>query len=499
MLRRRQRSNRRQDRTPSDVADMPAGIPDFTGDGEQAAGQNPAPQNQSPAFNAANNANRPRGVRSHLTRRRNPRPPNDAANAGAATPGAFVSGDDGEMLPGFMQKTERIQGVNPVKAKGGGFRSRTFESADEAPKLHKVLADAGVGSRRDMEELIIAGRVSVNGEPAHTGQRVAATDQVRINGKLLQRKVVQRPPRVMLYHKPTGEIVSQDDPEGRPTVFQSIPMLKGARWVAIGRLDFNTEGLLIFTNSGDLANRMMHPRYGMEREYAVRLLGELTPEQQKQLLEGVPLEDGPASFTALEEAGGEGVNRWYRVVINEGRNREVRRMFEAIGLTVSRLIRTRFGNVCLPSMLKRGRSIELESEEVALLLEKAGMPIKKSEDGKTGRRGRGTSGPGGAGNGNRERGEVNGNSIHHEPRRATFPSSATYQPHSGALTSSLYGDQNGNKFGRGNKPGGKFGQNKPGQNKRGPRTPTGAQQRPDDFGNRAPAAPRRRTKRTFGE
>ncbi|TAK91080.1 MAG: rRNA pseudouridine synthase [Burkholderiaceae bacterium] len=379
-----------------------------------------------------------------------------------------------------MQKADgpRVQGVNPVKAKGGGFRARTFDSAEEAPKLHKVLADAGVGSRRDMEEMIIAGRISVNGEPAHIGQRVAATDQVRVNGKLLQRKVVQRPPRVMLYHKPTGEIVSQSDPEGRPTVFESIPMLKGARWVAIGRLDFNTEGLLIFTNSGDLANRMMHPRYGMEREYAVRLLGELTPEQQKQLLEGIPLEDGPASFTSLEEAGGEGVNRWYRVVINEGRNREVRRMFEAVGLTVSRLIRTRFGNVCLPSMLKRGRWIELEQDEVAALLEKCGVPQKKASDEKTGRRGRG------AGPANGNRGEVNGNSIHHQPR------GNYHQPHSAVLTSALYGEPNGNKFGRSSKPGV--------AKKRGPRVPgAGSQLRPDDFGNRAPA-PRRR-KRPFGE
>jgi 23S rRNA pseudouridine2605 synthase len=230
---------------------------------------------------------------------------------------------------------------------------------DDTPKLHKVLADAGLGSRRDMEELIIAGRVSVNGEPAHIGQRIGPEDQVRINGKLLQRRAAPRAPRVLLYHKPVGEIVSHDDPEGRPSVFEKLPVLRGARWLAVGRLDFNTEGLLILTTSGDLANRLAHPRYGFEREYAVRVLGEISEDQRRQLLEGVQLEDGPAAFAKLEFGGGDGANHWYHVVLSEGRNREVRRMFEAIGLGVSRLIRVRYGPVNLPRSVARGRWEEL--------------------------------------------------------------------------------------------------------------------------------------------
>jgi len=232
---------------------------------------------------------------------------------------------------------------------------------DDVPKLHKVLADIGLGSRREMEELIIAGRVSVNGEPAHIGQRIGPTDQVRVNGRPIQRRITTRPPRVLLYHKPSGEIVSHDDPDGRPTVFQRLPLLRAAKWLAVGRLDYNTEGLLIFTTSGELSNRLSHPRYGFEREYAVRVLGEVDEAQRQKLVDGVELEDGPARFTRLEFAGGEGVNHWYRVVIGEGRNREVRRMFEAVGLTVSRLIRVRYADIYLPRTLSRGRWQEVDS------------------------------------------------------------------------------------------------------------------------------------------
>ncbi len=240
-------------------------------------------------------------------------------------------------------------------------RPVTIDLDADAPKLHKLLADAGLGSRREMEEMIVAGRVSVNGEPAHVGQRIGPTDQIRINGKPLARRVAARPARVLLYHKPSGEIVSQHDPQGRASVFGKLPMVQGAKWLAVGRLDFNTEGLLIFTTSGELANRLAHPRYGFEREYAVRVLGELDDEGRKRLLEGVNLADGPARFSAIEFAGGEGANRWYRVVIGEGRNREVRRMFEAVGLTVSRLIRIRYGGVHLPRTLTRGRWEELDA------------------------------------------------------------------------------------------------------------------------------------------
>lgn len=241
------------------------------------------------------------------------------------------------------------------------------------PKLHKVLADAGVGSRRDMEELIVAGRVSVNGEPAHIGQRVGPEDKVRINGKLVTRPKADKLPRIILYHKPAGEIVSHDDPGGRATVFARLPSIRVGKWLSVGRLDLNTEGLLILTTSGDLANRLTHPRYGAEREYAVRVLGELGPEQQASLTSGIQLEDGMAQFGSLEFLGGEGSNRWYRVTLTEGRNREVRRMFEAAGVTVSRLIRTRFGDVMLPSTLRRGRWEELDVDLVSALMLRLGL------------------------------------------------------------------------------------------------------------------------------
>lgn len=250
---------------------------------------------------------------------------------------------------------------------------RELSAEDDAPKLHKVLAEGGLGSRREMEELILQGRVSVNGLPAHIGQRILPTDQVRVNGKLIHRKISSKPPRVLLYHKPAGEIVSQSDPEGRPTVFDNLPRIKSGKWVAVGRLDFNTEGLLIFTTSGDIANRFMHPRYGVEREYAVRTLGELAEADRQSLLHGIPLDDGEANFLRIADGGGEGVNQWYHVALTEGRNREVRRMFEAVGLTVSRLIRTRYGQFLLPRGLKRGRWQELEASDVRTLMAAIGL------------------------------------------------------------------------------------------------------------------------------
>lgn len=243
-------------------------------------------------------------------------------------------------------------------------RIRAKQSADlPTEKLQKVLADAGLGSRREMERLIASGVVTVNGATAQLGDRVSAEDILRVEGRQVRREATGTP-RILMYHKVAGEIVSRDDPEGRPTVFHRLPRLQQGRWIAVGRLDFNTEGLLLFTTSGELANRLMHPRYEIEREYAVRVIGELEAEQMLALQQGVELEDGPAKFDLLQDEGGTGTNHWYRVRIREGRTREVRRMFEAVGVTVSRLIRVRYGAVSLPKSLPRGKRMELTPEEV---------------------------------------------------------------------------------------------------------------------------------------
>jgi len=270
----------------------------------------------------------------------------------------------------------KVEGLDASRPNGKG-RSKLNVKLDPelAPKLHKVLAEVGMGSRREMEELIMAGRVSVNSEPAHLGQRVLPTDQVRVNGKLVQRKNKSRPARVLIYHKPAGEIVSMDDPQGRTTVFSRMPKISNAKWLAVGRLDYNTEGLLLMTTSGELANRLMHPKYEVQREYAVRILGELSPEHTDTLLKGVQLDDGLAKFHFVEPAGGEGANRWYRVGLSEGRNREVRRMFEALGLTVSRLIRTRYGDILMPSTLKRGKWVEMEALEAMSYMQSLGLRV----------------------------------------------------------------------------------------------------------------------------
>jgi 23S rRNA pseudouridine2605 synthase len=243
----------------------------------------------------------------------------------------------------------------------------------ESPKLQKVLAQSGVGSRRDLEQMIVDGRVSVNGEVAHVGQRVSWGDQVAIDGKPVRVRIAPLPTRVLAYHKPVGEVVTVDDPEGRPTVFRRLPRLLHGKWQSVGRLDINTEGLLLFTTSGELANRLMHPRFGIEREYAVRVLGTLTDEQRARLLAGVPIEGQTAAFLSCDDGGGEGVNRWYRVKIAEGRNREVRRLFESVGLAVSRLIRIRYGTVVLPRGLKCGAAVDLSADDVKLLRVMTGL------------------------------------------------------------------------------------------------------------------------------
>ena len=237
----------------------------------------------------------------------------------------------------------------------------------ETPKLHKVLAQAGLGSRLEMEQLILEGRISVNAEPAHIGQRIQFGDTVKVNGKPIRVQIDPPPPRVIAYHKPAGEVVTHDDPQNRPTVFRRLPKLFHGKWQSVGRLDLNTEGLLLLTSSGELANKLMHPRFGLEREYAVRVLGALSNEEKKRLLDGVTLDDGVAQFGSVEAGGGEGANCWYRVTISEGRNREVRRMFEAVGHAVSRLIRIRYGAMVLPRGLKRGAFVELDENDIYAL------------------------------------------------------------------------------------------------------------------------------------
>ncbi len=253
------------------------------------------------------------------------------------------------------------------ESKEGAPLKRVLLPQPESPKLHKVLAQAGMGSRLEMEQLIMEGRITVNNEPAHIGQRVQFGDHVKVNGKPIRFRIEPPPARVIAYHKPAGEVVTHDDPQNRPTVFRKLPKLFQGKWQSVGRLDLNTEGLLLFTSSGELANNLMHPRFGLEREYAVRVLGGLSPEEKQRLLSGVQLGDGMAQFGAVEAGGGEGSNCWYRVTISEGRNREVRRMFEAVGHAVSRLIRIRYGAMVLPRGLKRGAWMELDADDIGLL------------------------------------------------------------------------------------------------------------------------------------
>lgn len=232
-------------------------------------------------------------------------------------------------------------------------------------KLQKVLARVGLGSRRYMEEVIAAGRVSVNGQVAQVGERIEPGDELRIDGRKVQFQIedeIRR--RVLIYYKPEGEICSRSDPENRPTVFEQLPQIAGDRWVMVGRLDINSTGLLLFTNDGELANRLMHPSNEIEREYAVRVMGEVTPQLKNNMLKGVTLDDGPAKFESFTEIGGEGINRWFQVVVKEGRNREVRRIFESQGLKVSRLLRTRYGTVILPRELRTGRWMELDKQDI---------------------------------------------------------------------------------------------------------------------------------------
>jgi 23S rRNA pseudouridine2605 synthase len=369
-----------------------AGQGEGQGHGEaQGEGQGDG-QGDSPRSRRRNRRDRKRGERGEPNADGSPRSPDAAAPAGAPAAGAAAAIEAGavfaQVLSGDFDLEEEAPTV-PVTAAAetadGGEVAEGAETADgadsednaetttprrvlapepDAPKLHKVLAQAGIGSRRDMEELILDGSITVNGEPAHIGQRISFGDQIKVKGKPVKLRIMPLPARIIAYHKPVGEIVTHDDPQNRPTVFRRLPRLQQGKWQSVGRLDINTEGLLLFTNSGELANQLMHPRFGVEREYAVRVLGVLEPEQKAQLLEGVMVEGQKCGFRSIEEGGGEGANHWYRVVITEGRNREVRKLFDVVGLTVSRLIRIRYGTVVLPHGLKRGVWVDLEEGDV---------------------------------------------------------------------------------------------------------------------------------------
>lgn len=289
------------------------------------------------------------------------RAPKGRAPAGAGADEGYRFDD---VVSGQLDADEERADVAPAK--------RVLPPQVEMPKLHKVLAQAGLGSRLEMEQLILEGRISVNNEPAHIGQRVQFGDQVKVNGRPIRYRIDPPPARVIAYHKPVGEVVTHDDPQNRPTVFRKLPRLQHGKWQSVGRLDLNTEGLLLFTSAGELANQLMHPRFGLEREYAVRVLGALSNEEKQRLLDGVQLDDGMAAFGSIEDGGGEGSNCWYRVTISEGRNREVRRLFEAVGHAVSRLIRIRYGSMMLPRGLKRGAWLELDERDIRALMQAAG-------------------------------------------------------------------------------------------------------------------------------
>jgi len=289
-----------------------------------------------------------------------------AAKTAPTPPTPYKAIDLADVVSGQFDDEDAVEAVAQDLGK------RVLAPETDSPKLHKVLAQAGMGSRLEMEKLITEGRIAVNNELAHVGQRVQYGDQIKVDGKPIRIRIDPPPARVIAYHKPAGEIVSHDDPQNRPSVFRKLPRLQNGKWQSVGRLDLNTEGLLLFTSSGELANQLMHPRFGLEREYAVRVLGALSKDEKQKLLDGVMLDDGPAQFGSIEDGGGEGSNCWYRVTISEGRNREVRRMMEAVGHAVSRLIRIRYGAMVLPHGLRRGAWLELDESDICSLMRAAG-------------------------------------------------------------------------------------------------------------------------------
>ena len=330
-----------------------------------AAGARRRPANGSNPSNRSNPNATSRGNSSPDRRRTTPRAPATAPRQAEYDFADIVSGQlDADW--GQDEGATQLHDAAPAAPK------RVLQPEAQSPKLHKVLAQAGLGSRLEMERFIAEGRLTVNNAAAHVGQRVQVGDMIKLDGKPVRVRIEQQTVRVLAYHKPAGEVVTHDDPQNRPTVFRRLPYLAQGKWQSVGRLDLNTEGLLLLTNSGDLANRLMHPSFGLEREYAVRVLGALTPEEKQQLLDGVMLDDGMAAFGSIDDGGGEGANVWYRVTISEGRNREVRRIFEALGRAVSRLIRIRYGAMQLPRGLRRGTHLELDHKDIAALVAASG-------------------------------------------------------------------------------------------------------------------------------
>jgi 23S rRNA pseudouridine2605 synthase len=301
------------------------------------------------------------------------------------------------LLTGDFDREQDVEAPQEAEA-----YKRVLRPEPDAPKLQKVLAQSGVGSRRDIEKMIEDGRIEVNDQVAHIGQRVSFGDRIKLDGKPIRARITPPPARILAYHKPVGEVVTHDDPEGRPTVFRSLPRLQHGKWMSVGRLDLNTEGLLLFTTSGELANQLMHPRFGVEREYAVRVLGTLDDAARERLLSGVDIDGQQAAFKSISNGLGEGVNQWYRVVIMEGRNREVRKLFDAVGLTVSRLIRVRYGAIVLPRGLRRGVWVELGESDVRAIKSLVGLDRQDRQDRQE--QGRGAKGKQGRGGRPQDRG-----------------------------------------------------------------------------------------------
>ncbi|SET49627.1 ribosomal large subunit pseudouridine synthase B [Thorsellia anophelis DSM 18579] len=331
--------------------------------------------------------NKPNTSRSHQSasnsRKDDPRRANSSrTRTGEDSKPAFQKGKEDAKRSGnnrLQTQARPIKKATTPTPKPATNHQQTQQSKPhpDSEKLQKVLARAGLGSRREVESIIEAGRVSVDGKIAHLGERVIITPElkIRVDGKVISIKEPdQEKCRILIYYKPEGEICTRHDPEGRPTVYERLPKISHGRWIAVGRLDINTSGLLLFTNDGELANRLMHPSNEIEREYSVRVFGEVTDEKKRLVTKGVQLEDGPASFKRLTPAGGEGINQWYNVVLTEGRNREVRRIWEAVELQVSRLIRIRYGNIHLPTRLPRGGWQEMTIPDVNYLRELVQLP-----------------------------------------------------------------------------------------------------------------------------